>query len=50
MDKHQLIQNMPEDWSPWQIISKNTCEHYEHHVKGIEEYINKFANDSRNLS
>ena len=46
----QAFINMPEDWSPWQIISENTCEHYEHHAKDIEESINKFANETRNFS
>ena len=33
------FKDMPEDWSPWFILSGNTYEHYDHHARDIEEYL-----------
>ena len=33
------FEDMPEDWSPWFILSGNTYDHYDHHARDIEEYI-----------
>ena len=31
--------NMPPDWQPWMIIAQNTYEHYEDHMKDVEQWL-----------
>jgi uncharacterized damage-inducible protein DinB len=41
-DPHRF-QNMPETWSPWQLIAGNSFKHYEDHMSSIREWLAKQA-------
>ena len=34
-EKARFFQEMPSDWTPWQVIASNTYEHYAEHFSGI---------------
>ena len=39
-DPHRF-KNMPQEWSPWQLIAGNSFKHYEDHMPSIREWLAK---------
>ena len=33
--------NMPPDWQPWMIIAQNTYEHYEDHMRDVQNWLDE---------
>lgn len=33
--------NMPQEWSPWQLLADNSFKHYEDHMPSIREWLAK---------
>jgi hypothetical protein len=34
------FKNMPEDWSPWQVFTENSCTHYQDHLPDLRAWVN----------
>jgi hypothetical protein len=34
------FKNMPEDWSPWQVFTENSCTHYPDHLPDLRAWVN----------
>jgi hypothetical protein len=32
---------MPPDWQPWNVIASNTYEHYQDHIRDLQEWLNR---------
>jgi uncharacterized protein (TIGR03083 family) len=39
-DPHRF-KNMPQEWSPWQLIAGNSFKHYEDHMPSLREWLAK---------
>lgn len=43
LDDSGRFQNMPEDWSPRQLLAENTSEHYQHHLADIQAWLKSIS-------
>ncbi|MBM4456910.1 MAG: ClbS/DfsB family four-helix bundle protein [Chloroflexi bacterium] len=41
------FRDMPADWTPWQIIAGNSCEHYAHHAADVRCWLEAHNEEQR---
>jgi len=47
LDDPHCFKNMPQEWSPWQLIAGNSCKHYEDHMPSLRDWLAKTKEETR---